>query len=189
MILSSKQQAIQIAREIMEKKPIYLDTETTGIGQTDEIVEITILDADGKTLFETLVKPSKPIPIDVIQIHGISNEMVTREKPWPFFWPTIRGFLINQVIATYNADFDHRMLNQSHIRYSIDVRDPLHFFCIMKLYAQFRGQWNEKHGSYRYHKLEDAAIVSGIHLPNIHRSHDDALLARELLIFMANSKN
>ena len=36
---------------------VYLDTETTGVTADDEIVELTIIDDDGKPLINTLMKP------------------------------------------------------------------------------------------------------------------------------------
>jgi len=41
---SFRQDAIQRAREILELNPIFLDTETTGLGETAQIIEICIID-------------------------------------------------------------------------------------------------------------------------------------------------
>ena len=37
---------------------VYLDTETTGVADDDEMVELTILDDDGEPLINTLIKPN-----------------------------------------------------------------------------------------------------------------------------------
>ncbi|BCC80200.1 MULTISPECIES: 3'-5' exonuclease [Bacillus] len=57
---------------------LVLDTQTTGLGETDEIVEIAVTDLDGKTLLNTLVKPTVPISDDATMIHGITNKMVEK---------------------------------------------------------------------------------------------------------------
>ena len=47
-----------------------LDTETTGLYDDAEIVEISIIDENGGVLLDTLVKPLKPIPAEATAIHG-----------------------------------------------------------------------------------------------------------------------
>lgn len=54
---------------------IILDTETTGLDNTAEIVEISVINDQGEVLLDTLIKPTKPIPGDATAIHGITNEM------------------------------------------------------------------------------------------------------------------
>ena len=51
-----KEEEIQKAKELLELKPIYLDTETTGFGQYDEVVDISVVANDGAILNDTLVK-------------------------------------------------------------------------------------------------------------------------------------
>ena len=38
-------------------KTVYLDTETTGLHESDEIVELTIIDDNEEILIDTLLKP------------------------------------------------------------------------------------------------------------------------------------
>ena len=59
-----------------------LDTETTGLYDDAEIVEISIIDENGGVLLDTLVKPLKPIPAEATAIHGITNEMVATAPTW-----------------------------------------------------------------------------------------------------------
>ena len=68
--------AAQQAQRWLDATPVFLDTETTGLNDLAEIVEISILDDDGLVLLDTLVRPRRPIPADAIRIHGIRNEMV-----------------------------------------------------------------------------------------------------------------
>lgn len=178
---TSKESAIQLARQWITQKPVYLDTETTGLDKTDEIVEISIVDFDGKELFTSLVKPSRPIPIEAQRIHGITNEMVSSFQSWPILWPTIRGFLHGRTIAAYNAPFDLRMMEQSHARYRLPWRENLNFIDILPLFSDYRGIWNPLRGSMKYFKLEEAGQFFNITLPNAHRSTADSLLTRAVL--------
>ena len=56
----------------------------------------------------------------------------------------------------------------------------------MKLYAEFRGVWDTRRGSYRLHSLADAGRDCRISLPNAHRSTADTLLTRAVLHYVAS---
>lgn len=179
---STRQRAIKTAQEYWLARPLFIDTETTGLDGLAEIVEISILDQDGSVILDTLVRPMRRIPQDVIRVHGITNEMVREAPTWAEIWPQVEDVLKERFVGVYNAEFDLRMMRQSH--HSNGMAWQFHenrFFCIMKLYAQFRGL-------YRWQKLEAAGRQCGIALPNSHRAKDDALLARAVLHHMVNLK-
>jgi DNA polymerase III epsilon subunit-like protein len=184
---NGRRAAIQIAREKLTLNPVYLDTETTGIGPYDEIVDICIVDHDGQVLLDTLVKPTFRIPTDAAAIHGISNEMVANAPEWLDVWDEVRGILEGRHVGVYNADFDTRLIDQTNQVHNIAWRFPKErAFCIMKLYATFYGAWNRRFRSYRWQKLGNAGAQCGIDIPNSHRAKDDTLLARAVLHYMAN---
>lgn len=183
--LNPRQQAVQSARQVIAQKPVFLDTETTGLDKSDEIVEITIIDNAGSVLLNSLVRPSQPIPLDAMNIHGITNEMVSKAPAWPILWQQARPLLAGKTIVAYNSDFDQRLMQQSHARYQQPWRDRLIFFDLLKLYAQFRGEWDSYRRSWRYYSLDQAGKFSNIVLPNTHRATADTLLTRELLLYIA----
>ncbi|MEJ5314802.1 MULTISPECIES: 3'-5' exonuclease [Anaerolinea] len=181
-----RQRAIQIAREVLKHNPIYLDTETTGLGAQDEIIEISIVNDQGQVVYESLVRPTRPIPPDAIAIHGITNEEVQKARPWHIVWQEVRPVLLNAgVVVIYNEEFDLRMMQQTHARLGLPWRDRFRTFDLMKLYAEYYGEWDPKRRSYRYHSLEAAGKQCGIALPNAHRATADTLLTRALLHFIA----
>jgi DNA polymerase-3 subunit epsilon len=188
-VFSSKSKArlsaIQKARQILIEKPIYLDTETTGLTEQDEIVEIGIVDHDGKILLDELVKPSRPIPADATRVHKITNKMVADSLSWIALWPTIREVLFNRYVGIYNADFDIRMMRQS--MRGLQGQVSINAFDVMHLYARFWGEWDSRKNGYRYQSLSTAGLQANISLPNSHRAVDDALLTRELLLHIANA--
>ncbi len=184
---STRQQAVQSARQLLQAQPVFLDTETTGLSSSDEIVEIAIVDAAGQVLADKLVKPSRPIPKEATRIHGITDEQVKGAPSWPILWMSLRPLLIGKPVVAYNSDFDLKMMRQSHDRYRQPWRENLQMFDLLKLYAQFRGEWDSLHSHWKYFSLDEAGKASKISLPNAHRSLADTLLARELLLFIANS--
>ena len=182
---SARAAAIQAAQRVIETGPVYLDTETTGITTNDEIIELAIIDRDGSPLFNQLVRPTRKIPPEATAINNITDAQVAGASPLPFVWQSIRAILDKRVIATYNAEFDLRMIRQSLALYNISWQTPVNQFCIMKCYAQFIGDWDIRRRSYRNFSLEMAGRNCGIAIPNSHRACDDALLAREVLHFIA----
>jgi len=46
-MLSSRLEAVQIARTKLALSPLYLDTETTGIERNSEVIEVSIVDDKG----------------------------------------------------------------------------------------------------------------------------------------------
>lgn len=183
----ARREASLIAKQKLAQKPLYLDTETTGLGRLDEIVEISILDSEGDVLLDQLVRPTKPIPPDALAIHKITDEMVKDAPTWIQVWPEVEAVMQGRVVAIYNADYDARIMRQTHWLYDLNW-DPkmADFFCIMFLYAQFRGEWNRARGSYRWHSLQNAGRQARIPLQNTHRAKDDAALTRAILHFIAD---
>jgi DNA polymerase-3 subunit epsilon len=92
----------------------------------------------------------------------------------------VAGYLAKP-IATYNADFDMRMMRQSHERYRLQWKDAFRSFCIMKCFAEFIGEWDPYKRAYRYHSLDNAGKKLKVNLPNSHRALDDTLLALQVL--------
>ena len=191
MISSARREAIQIAQERLKSQPIFLDTETTGTDPNDNIVEISVIDHDGSILVNTLVKPVGKISPGAMAVHGITDAMVVDAPRWNEVWPEVEAVLTGRLLGIYNADFDLRMMQQSHAHNWMQWKAPvgMEVFCIMKLYAQFYGEWNNRRGNYRWQSLENAGKQCGIPLPNSHRAKDDTLLTREILLHMAGQSN
>lgn len=182
-----RQRAIEVARRVCSANPVFVDTETTGLGAGDEIIEISIIDDNGQTLLEALVKPSQPIPAASTRVHGITDADVQSARSWPVTWPQIRSALFGRLIVFYNEDFDMRMMQQSHSRYRLPWKEKFNTFDLLKLYAEFRGDWDPHRRAYRYHSLANAGVQCSIALPNAHRATADTLLTRALLHHVADS--
>ena len=183
---TTRQSAIETARKIVAASPVYLDTETTGLGRKDEIVEISIIDDEGLVLFESLIKPSQPIPYESTRIHGITNQDVQNARSWPIVWPQVRSALFGRMVVIYNDDFDLRMMQQSHTAYKLPWREKFTSVDLLKLYANFRGEYDPIRRANRYHSLANAGQHCQIELPNAHRATADTLLTRAVLHFIAD---
>lgn len=175
----------------MELKPVFLDTETTGLGDDAEICDIAVIDFDGVVLFDTLVKPVKPIPEVVSEIHGITNAMVNDAPGFGDIADRLAWLLNGRSdIIIYNALFDRRVLRQSAaVEFNGWIICPA-THCAMTEYAAYNGDWNSYRGNYKWVKLETAALHCGIALPaGIHRARVDAELTRQVVKYMATQSS
>ena len=66
--------AVRQARAWLEKKPLFLDIETTGFDINTEVINLALIDSDGQALINTLIRPTIPIPEEAAVIHGIHND-------------------------------------------------------------------------------------------------------------------
>lgn len=178
--------AIKEARELQKSDFVIMDTETTGLGTDAEIVEISIIDRDGTDLFTSLVRPINPIPPDVVAIHGITNQMVQHAPTWADVHDCVMHLFSNRKIAIYNSEYDIRMLRQCSQAAGCRLPDlERQARCVMQIYSKFRGEWSDKHGNWKWHKLSQAARDCGIDVQNAHRALADTRMTLGVLRHVA----
>lgn len=85
---------IQAAKEWDKNKIYIVDTETTGIKNYDEVLSVSIVDIEGNTLFDELVRPvhRKSWP-KAQKINGISPDDVKDKKLLVDFEKELKLFL------------------------------------------------------------------------------------------------
>jgi len=180
-----RQQIARFIRQKISEGPLYLDTETTGLDREAEIVEIAIVDTHGEIILQSFVKPSRPIPADASAIHGITDAMVQGAPTWPILWQSLRGLLNGHPLGLYNADYDLRLMQQSMTIYRLPWRESFNVVDVMKVYSDFRGEWDPYHRGKKIFRLEEAGRFFKIPLPNAHRAAADTLLTRAVFHCMA----
>lgn len=184
--MGHREDAVRITREIVANHPVIIDTETTGFDPFDTIIEVAVIGLDGEVLLDQLVKPPTPIPAGATAVHGINDIHVSDKPAWAAVWPELVATVSGRIACFYNAEFDLRLLRQSCGLAGINWRIPfVSDHCVMKLFAQFYGDWNPRYGNYRWHNLEAARRYFGLAQPNSHRARDDAELTRQVLLRMA----
>lgn len=182
-----RRQAIQWARNLLAHPFYVLDTETTGLGKTDEIVQIGIVDHGGVVLLNQLIKPTIAIPGAASSIHGISDQDVAAAPSFKDVYIRISMLLAGQVVVAYNMDFDWRMLQQTAGRYRLpDLRIGKRD-CVMKQYARFKGVRKDSGRNYVWHRLGNAIRQEGLTFTRAHDALDDARMALALVKRMAEA--
>lgn len=112
--------------ELQLTRPIcFFDLETTGTNiVTDRIVEISILKVypNGNKESKTwLVNPTIPIPPEVVEVHGITNEKVAKEPTFKELAKEIHAMIKDSDLAGFNSDrFDIPLLVEELLRSDID---------------------------------------------------------------------
>lgn len=177
----------QQAQQCLNRNCLVLDTETTGLDDKAEIIEIAIIDAHGKVLLNTLVRPSKPIPAEATAIHGITDEMVKDAPTWPEVSPQLCSLISGKTIAIYNAEYDIRLLEQTDRIWKVTPKISVmpQIVCAMHEYAEFYGQKSER-GGYKWQKLTAAAEQQGVIIEGTpHRALSDCLTTLDVIKAMA----
>ena len=174
------------ADEILAHDPIFLDTETTGLYRSSEVVEVAVVDINGHKLFESLVKPVAAIPAAATAIHGITNGMVAEAPGWGAVWPRLRAVLSGRTIGIYNMSFDLRLLKQS-VEQKKMTWAPIgaQVCCVMQMYRKFYPRLGK--GKAKKYSLETACRQFGIDAQQTHGALDDAKLTAEVFGYLARN--
>ncbi|AZV57905.1 DNA polymerase III subunit alpha [Clostridium sp. AWRP] len=96
--------------QIIDTTYCVLDLETTGFSPvTEKITEIGIMKIkDGKVIdtFSTFVNPEKPIPLRVVEVTNITDDMVRNAETIEQVFPKMLDFIKDSVLVAHNAEFD-----------------------------------------------------------------------------------
>lgn len=171
-------------RIVADPRVIFLDTETTGVRHDDEVIEIALLDTAGRVLFESLVRPTRPIDPAAVRIHGIDQSMLAHAPEWPLVYREVMTVLRHSTgVVTYNAAFDQRLVRQSCAIHGL-LLPRIEWHCAMRRFAEYAGpplidSWRS------YHRLAEALERLGLVHPGTHRARGDAEACRRLVLGMA----
>jgi len=176
---------------MLPKQMLVIDTETTGLGDDAVILEIAVVaysDAeDPAPIFQSLVRPPAHITAwpDAQAIHGITPDMLQDAPAWPDIWPRLLEIFEGRQLASYNWEFEKRMLRSTHLVWAIDNQSEEVFsmepgICLMKAFCL----WKEGDGG-KWWKLVDAATALDIPQEGqAHRAAADAMMAARLVLAM-----
>ena len=120
---------------------VILDTETTGLDDEAQIIQLAIIDMQGNTLFDSLLRPSCEISAGAAAVHRITADRLIDAPTIVDVIDDVTKILFRNKVITYNADFDTRMLRQTLSAYKLDAEwmKQIGFQCAMKMYAESIG--------------------------------------------------
>lgn len=169
------------ARLLFDSDFVVVDVETTGAKTPPcRVTEIGAYRVNrGRIVaeFQTLVNPETQIPPFIVQLTGITNEMV---KDAPIFADVAHDWLDfadEAVLVAHNAQFDVRFLNHEIARVFPGRRMANSNLCTVKLSRRiFPGLLN-----YRLHTVAEHFAIP---IFNRHRAAGDALATAEIFLRM-----
>ena len=151
-----QREVIEWARSVLDQpeRHVILDTETTGLANDDEVIQLGVVDSTGTVLLDCLIKPDqkKCIHPKALQTHGITMDMLKDKPLYGKVGDLLKGVVQGCTVVTYNAEFDRRLIAQT-ARCSGGFVPPDPWDCAMLQYAQFVGEWDDYRNKYRWHKL------------------------------------
>ncbi len=139
-----KAKAGQTAIDWLAGEPLFLDTETTGLGDTAQIVELAIVGGAGDVLLETRLRPSVPIEEGAQEVHGITSTELADAPTWADIAAEVEALLAGRALIIYNAEFDLRLLEQTARAFGHPTAwlDGIEARCAMRLAAKAYGATN-----------------------------------------------
>lgn len=170
----------KIASDWLSDNCLVLDTETTGLGASDQIIEIAVCDTWGTLHINQRVRPSVPIDPAASEVHGITMADLDDCPEWPEVFESIKNTLVGKTVVIFNSGFDMGMLRSTCEAYSIDTAwlDTINVKCAMDLAVRAFGSTNR----YGTISLANATYEAGVSWPGeAHSAKVDALVTLDLI--------
>ncbi len=168
-------EARAVAVAWLSANPVFVDSETTGLDDTDQVCEIAILDVDGTVLFSSLVRPSCAMNPAAASVHGITPEELADAPTWPHVHDAVAEILAGRLVIAHNADFDSRLLTQTCRAYGLDTPSA-EWDCTQALLTPLNGG--------RWPRLSKAVAIAGadVGAGAAHRAVRDADTVRRIVL-------
>ncbi|HOB78208.1 MAG: 3'-5' exonuclease [Bacteroidales bacterium] len=165
---------------LLERPIIFFDLEATGLDLVnDKILEIFMLkvNPDGSTdTYEQLFNPEIPIPPEVTQITGITEEMVRNKPTFREKAQEIADFIDNADIAGFNSNkFDIPLLAEELLNADVDI-DFTNRNAIDVMVLFHRMEPRNLTAAYKYYCNKE--------LQNAHTAKADTIATYEILLGM-----
>lgn len=113
----------------LERPLLFFDLETTGLDtERDRVIEfagIKVFPDKTQERFESFINPERPIPAEVTQLTGITNEMVAEAPTFQELMPALQKLMKDADLAGYNViNFDIPMLESEFKRCNTPLPGP-----------------------------------------------------------------
>jgi DNA polymerase III epsilon subunit family exonuclease len=147
-----------------------IDIETTGLGNWDRIIEISVVKCKGRKIqkkYHSLVYTDKKIAKEAGLIHGISQEMLIGQ---PQVWDVlkkVKSVAGDSVLIAHNASFDKRFILRAANGCRINISNS--WIDTLQLARKFLPHMQS-------HKLERVAKELRLESGRYHRALDDAMM-------------
>ena len=156
--------------ELAEATYVVFDVETTGLSAVyDSIIELAAVKMyKGNVIdtFEAFINPGKPLSQTIIQLTGITDQMLADAPSEDKIIPSFQTFCGDAILVAHNASFDMGFLNKSYERNGMeDANNPVIDTLELSRFL---------HPQLRSHRLNTLAKKYNVNLEQHHRAVFDA---------------
>lgn len=162
---------------------VVLDTETTGL-RNAQVIQIAVVNADGDTLLNTLVKPTCEITPQATAVHRLTAETLRDAPAWDEIAPQVLEAIKVRRVMIYNARFDIGCMDVSNLASQYSHWSWLkqaRYFDVMSLMAPIVGKWSDYHHNYQWPSLSKSLSFYKLPPTNDHTALADALATLALI--------
>lgn len=164
-------------KNVTRERTLIFDTETTGFNAwgEDEILQLSIVDGNGKRLYNRYFKPRyKEEWPEAAKVNQITPEFVQNEPYIEEELDRIQEIFDNaDLITGYNLPFDISFISAA----GIHLKEDLLRFDVMREFAPLYGVWDDAHNGWHWAKLTACAAHYGYRF-QAHDSFEDAEATR-----------
>lgn len=158
-------------------KFVVFDIETTGLSPINDMITeiggVKIVDGIVVDEFNQLVNPQRAIPQRIVEITGITDDMVKNQPTISEVLPDFEKFIEDCVLVAHNASFDIGFIREQFSKIGKTLNNPV-LDTLELTRALFPGL--------KSHRLNIVAKHLNIPLLNHHRAVDDAKATSEIFL-------
>lgn len=158
---------------------IVFDLETTGLSsETEKITEIGAVKVENGKItdrWSSFVNPENPIPANIVELTGITDEMVANAPKIDEALPQFLKFCEGSVLVAHNAKFDVGFIKKN----AKDLNIPFNFSYLDTLQLA-----RCLYPDLANHKLNTLSKHLNVLLENHHRAVDDAKATADIFVEM-----
>lgn len=145
---------------------VFMEIDTTGLDEEDEMTRFTLLDASGQLIVDLLIKPeTRPLSPAASAASGITPEQLVHGLSIEDAWGPLQEALSGRYVVSFSQDWDVRQLDNTARRHHLE---PVLVIgaCLQRHATRYY------HGEY-YLKLEELCARAGAPLPE--RPHQTSI--------------
>lgn len=165
-----------INEEIASLPFILVDLETTGFTpQTAGVTEIAAIKMVGGVeteSFHTLLDPGRPIPSEITNLTGITEQMVMGKPTLKSLVPKLESLFHGCIFVSHNVPFDWAFIDHA-FQDQLRRRLAMPSLCTLHLSRKLLGL--------RSNKLSSVASHFGVSLKSAHRAMGDIMALKSIL--------
>lgn len=158
-----------------------VDVETNGQNpHKDSITEIAIVLLDDWQVvdaWQCLVKPERPIPLQIEKITGITNQMLEGAHPFEFYAQEIFQRLSGRIFVAHNARFDYAFIKNAFARIGMQFSEKV--LCTVKLSRRFYPQYKRHNLDSLIERFDFSASARHTAMADVQTMHQFLNLCRE----------